>query len=57
MLKYDILVNFVVEADTEEKAEEQLRKYLMMADMDHALTYRITNSELVEFPTEESNNI
>lgn len=57
MLNYNILVDFVVEAETEERAEEQLRKYLMMADMDHALTYNIKNSELVEFLTEESYNI
>jgi hypothetical protein len=56
MLKYNILVDFVVEAETEERAEEQLRKYLMMADLDHALTYGITNSELVEFLTEECDN-
>ena len=56
MLKYDFLVNFSVEASTEERAEEQLQKYLMMAELDHALTYNIKDTQLVEFLVEERSN-
>lgn len=55
-MMYDMLVNFKVNSNTEEGAEHKLRLFLKMAQMDFGLTYDISDSELVEFPTEEGNN-